>query len=328
MEQIIDTPILFLVFNRPEKTKKVFDIIRSVKPSKLYVTADAPRIGVNEDQAKCQAVRNIVKQVDWECDAKYLFHEQNQGCSFAGKSAWDWFFSYEDKMIFIEDDGLISKSFFGYCQELLNKYEHDDRIAYISGINYGKTYGNYSYFFSRFGGGTYASATWKRVYDLYEYKLESYSSVRHKKDFRNNFINKFAFRITDIKFRNYIKMGSNTYDLQMVYLVHKHNMFNIVPNTNLCSNIGFDEEATNFNGRNQEMIEKFGKRVKKEILEIKHPPTFFIDPKFEKEYFKTRVLYDHSKIASFYYFLFRPLFFLIMPVSILSILRKMKRKII
>ena len=36
-------PVLFMVFNRPEKTQQVFNAIKIAKPKKFYVAADAPR---------------------------------------------------------------------------------------------------------------------------------------------------------------------------------------------------------------------------------------------------------------------------------------------
>ena len=38
-----NTPILFLIFSRPDTTERVFQRIRAIKPSRLYVAADAPR---------------------------------------------------------------------------------------------------------------------------------------------------------------------------------------------------------------------------------------------------------------------------------------------
>lgn len=123
MDNKITTPVLFLVFNRPEKTMESFEAIRNAKPTKLYIAADGPRKGRPDDIENCEKVKKIVSNIDWECEVKHLYHENNLGCSLAGKTAWDWFFSYEDEMIFIEDDGIPSKSFFIYCQELLKKYK-------------------------------------------------------------------------------------------------------------------------------------------------------------------------------------------------------------
>jgi hypothetical protein len=295
----ITTPVLLMVFNRPEKTQRVFDIIKSVKPQKLYIAADAPRGHIATDIENCAKVREIVSQINWECDARFLFHDKNLGCSLAGKTAWDWLFSQENEMIFIEDDGLVSTSFFWFCQEMLEKYRNDSRIAYIGGVNYGPQYGDSTYFFSRTGSGTYAMATWKRVYDLYEYKLESFPEFKNRKHFKNNFVNTYAYHYFVSMFDNYIRSGGNTYDLQMVYLVHKYDMFNIVPNVNLCSNIGFDIDGSNTSvNPNDETAIKFGNRPRYELFEIKHPDKVGIDKEFEAEYFRVRVLYGESWASS------------------------------
>ena len=38
----LKTTVLFMVFNRPDTTKQVFEAIRKAKPSRLYVAADGP----------------------------------------------------------------------------------------------------------------------------------------------------------------------------------------------------------------------------------------------------------------------------------------------
>lgn len=324
---MIETPILFLVFNRPEKTQQVFDVIRKAKPLKLYVAADAPRENIDSDIENCNRVRQIVSKIDWECDAKFLFHENNLGCSLAGKTAWDWLFSQEDEMIFIEDDGLLSLSFFSFAHELLEKYRNDPRIAYISSENFGLQHGlPSSYFFSRFGGGTYAMATWKRVYELYEFKLESYFQTRNTSVFRNSFIDNFDYKYTNSKFESFIKNGGNTYDLQMVYLLHKYDMLNVIPNTNMCSNIGYDVDGSNTSiNPNNAFAIKFGNRQRFELTNIVHPVKVEINKDIEYKYFKIRVLYEKSRIISFIHFYLQPLFgpyyrkFIKQPLMLLKI---------
>ena len=48
----LKTAVLFLVFNRLETTTKVFEKIRQVKPSRLYVAGDGPREGNEADKKK------------------------------------------------------------------------------------------------------------------------------------------------------------------------------------------------------------------------------------------------------------------------------------
>jgi len=275
-------PVLFLVFNRPDKTKQVFEAIRESRPKKLYIAADAPRYNVPEDVYKCEKVREIVSSIDWECDAKYLFHEKNLGCSLAGVKAWDWIFSFEKEMIFLEDDGIPSKSFFWFCQELLDKYEHNHRIAHICGQNFGRKVGRHTYFFTRYAGATWGFATWKRTHDLFDYSLKSFNQTYRQKSFRKRFVTRFEYKYMIKLFANYIKKGGNTYDLQHSYLLYKYDWLDIMPNINLVTNIGYDSEATNNTvSKNSKTARKFGNLQRYEIEHISHPE--FIEVKIENE---------------------------------------------
>jgi len=309
-------PVLFMVFNRPDKTQQVFDAIRIAKPKKLYIAADAPREHIPEDYDKCCKVKSIVSKIDWDCDAKFLFHEKNLGCSLAGIAAWDWLFSQEKWMIFLEDDGVPSQSFFWFCQELLDKYENNLNISYICGQNFGTTHGDATYFFTRYAGSTWGFATWKRTYDLFEYKFENYKEIVRRKSYKDRFLTKFEYKYRTRQFENYIKHGGNTYDLQHSYLVYKYDWLDIMPNINMVTNIGFDSEAANtIVTKDSKISLKFGNLRRYELNELIHPTKIEIDNKFEKQQMMHRVFQDKSKvrvvIEVYFTFIFRGLMFLI-----------------
>ena len=73
------SPVLFVIFLREDTTRKVFERIRGAKPPRLYVAADGPRPGRPDDIEKCKATRNIINEVDWDCEVKTLFREKNLG---------------------------------------------------------------------------------------------------------------------------------------------------------------------------------------------------------------------------------------------------------
>ena len=52
----LKTAVLFLVFNRPDTTKQVFEAIRKAKPPRLYVAADGPRA---EKAGKAEKVEQV-----------------------------------------------------------------------------------------------------------------------------------------------------------------------------------------------------------------------------------------------------------------------------
>ena len=147
------TPILFLIFSRPQTTQRVFEVIRKIKPTKLYIGADGPRGNLPGEAERCVQARKIATAVDWDCDVRTLFHEENLGCGQAPSSAISWFFKNESEGIILEDDCMPALSIFPFCAELLARYRDDTRIMHISGSNFEKGNGpdkGYSYYFSNF----------------------------------------------------------------------------------------------------------------------------------------------------------------------------------
>lgn len=129
------TPILFLIFNRPKTTAKVFESIRSIKPTHLFIACDGPRIGNIQDHKYVRQSRLIVDCIDWECSIYKLYRETNLGCRKAIDGALKWFFSSVDRGIILEDDVLPSLEFFYAMNTLLETYKDDYRISSICGRN-------------------------------------------------------------------------------------------------------------------------------------------------------------------------------------------------
>ena len=59
------SPVLLIVFNRPDQTKKVLDQIRNYKPSKFYVYSDGPRLNNEVDKLNCTRVKELLQAIDW-----------------------------------------------------------------------------------------------------------------------------------------------------------------------------------------------------------------------------------------------------------------------
>lgn len=131
----IDVAVLILFFTRPEPLKKVFEAIRQARPSKLYLYQDGPR--GKQDQEGIEACRQVVSddKIDWECDVQRNYQTKNAGCDPSNYNAQKWAFSLNDKCIIFEDDSIPSVSFIRFCKELLDRYEHDERIVMIEGFN-------------------------------------------------------------------------------------------------------------------------------------------------------------------------------------------------
>ncbi|GBD51337.1 hypothetical protein PN472_17760 [Microcystis aeruginosa CS-1036] len=86
------TPVAFIIFNRPETTKKVFEAIRQAKPPKLLVVADGSRPDQPDDVKDCAAARALIEQVDWDCEVLKNYSDVNLGCGRRVASGLDWVF--------------------------------------------------------------------------------------------------------------------------------------------------------------------------------------------------------------------------------------------
>jgi len=241
----LTTPILFLIFNRPDTTQKVFNEIRKVKPSQLFVAADGPRDNVQGEKEKCQKAREIIKQVDWDCDVRTLFRDKNLGCKYAVSSAIDWFFNNVEEGIILEDDCLPSQSFFWFCQELLEKYRDDERIMHIGGYKEsGQNQDSHeSYFFSRITH-VWGWASWRRFWKFYDVNIMKFPQLKEKLKDYNFFITEEEIK-PRLRILNEVYSGKiNSWGYQLNFTMRINGGLSIVPNINLVKNIGFGKDAT------------------------------------------------------------------------------------
>ena len=73
-------PILFIIFRRKEVALKSLERIRNVRPSRLYIACDGARKNVDGEKELVDSTRQaILHAIDWECDIKTNFQEENLG---------------------------------------------------------------------------------------------------------------------------------------------------------------------------------------------------------------------------------------------------------
>ncbi|MBY0426652.1 MAG: nucleotide-diphospho-sugar transferase [Cytophagales bacterium] len=242
----LDTPILFILFNRSDTAIQVLEAIRKVEPKKLYFFADAPRGNVLADSKDCEEARQIVRQVDWACEVKTNFLTQNVGPRKAIGQAIHWMFEHEDEGIILEHDCLPDPSFFWYCQQLLDYYRHDSRIMHISGDNFqnGIQRGEASYYFSMLNH-IWGFATWKRAWKYYDVDMKKYPEFVKNKEIDQIIFDKSYKKYWIDIFNRIYDNRINSWDYQWTFAIWTQHGLSILPQKNLVSNIGFDEKALN-----------------------------------------------------------------------------------
>ncbi|MBY0424462.1 MAG: nucleotide-diphospho-sugar transferase, partial [Cytophagales bacterium] len=228
--EMFKTPILFLIFNRPNTTLKVFEVIRQVKPAQLFIASDGPR---NSKEGEKEIITNLRQQIlssiDWECKVYTLFRESNLGCGRAVSEAITWFFEEVEEGIILEDDTLPDLGFFFFCQSLLTDYKDSDEVAIISGTNYlfNKLESNAPYYFSSLTA-IWGWATWKRTWEGFN----QYSCEAIDIDYKiilNRFKNKHYCLHFYRMLQDALAARMDTWDLQFSYYLIKTKGLAIVP---------------------------------------------------------------------------------------------------
>ncbi len=238
---MLETPVLYIVFNRLDTVKQTFLKIKQARPKELYIAADGPRLIREGEAEKCKEVRGwVLEQIDWDCNVHTLFREENLGCGRGVSSAITWFFDNVEQGIILEDDCLPSLSFFTFSQEMLQRYKDNESIYLISGtnINDKRVYGK-GYFFSQLGG-IWGWASWKRAWHNFKFDISNLVSEENLKLCETHLgIKNSVEWMREIFFKDV-----DTWDYQWLFIRLLNGGLSIVPEKNLISNIGFQADSS------------------------------------------------------------------------------------
>jgi hypothetical protein len=290
MVSYFDTPILFLIFNRPDVTQKVFDQFKIIKPRYLFVAADGPRPNNDRDQIFCKETRNIINQIDWDCELKTLFREENLGCGYAVCSAIDWFFGQVEEGIILEDDCLPDVSFFPFCKELLIKYKEDDSVYLISGTNMqnGKKRGDNSYYFSHYPI-TWGWATWRRAWTHFDHNISNLDELFKSDELKHVFQSSQEKKFWECKLSESSQNKKSVWDFQWWYAIWKNKGIAIIPNVNLIVNLGFRATGSHYFLKDSIREPIFSGSI---VFPLKHPIEMVVNKDADRFTYKNA--YSHS----------------------------------
>jgi hypothetical protein len=241
---MFDTPIALFIYKRPEETQKVFAEIAKIKPKTLLVVADGPKS--DGESAACEAARAITEQIDWDCDVMRQYAAQNQGCRSRMASGIGWVFEQVEEAIILEDDCVPQPSFFRFCSELLLKYRSDPQVGAILGTAFVPPHSEPSvdYVFSRYFTTAWGWASWRRAWQHYDAAMTSWPARKE-----SNWLSTIwqhpdlVAYWTSLLDRTY-SGEIDTWDYQWFFSSWSASLLNIIPTTNLISNIGFGSTAT------------------------------------------------------------------------------------
>jgi hypothetical protein len=274
-------PVLLVIFNRPEKTRKVIDALRKVKPSRIFIAGDGPRPNRPEDIEHCRLARMAATGIDWPCDVKTRFLDENVGCGRGVSSAITWFFEHVESGIILEDDCIPHPHFFPFCAELFKRYAQDQRVMGINGfVPYPVRSHQYDYHFSRrfrcSGWGT-----WRRAWKLFSYECEGISEVEFLEMTKAYYPHYFSRSPWIARYKKFKNGSLKTWAFRFEISQFAQNGLFIVPEKNMITNIGFDSEATH-----TVLHDPCYSNIKTKSLSfpLRHPDFVFADNRQEKKF--------------------------------------------
>ncbi len=285
------SPILFLIFNRPDTTKRVWQIISQVRPPKLYIAADGPRPNREEDIAKCKETREITEHIEWPCEVKRLYRTENLGCGKGVSNAISWFFENEPQGIILEDDIEPHPDFFEYCDIMLDRYKEDANVQLITGHNafYDGMASNTTYYMSSLFH-MWGWASWKRVWSTYEFDAQKLNQSEFETKLSQRHISKGYKKYWMSVFELMKNHGSDTWDFQLFFNQILYDRYSIIPYKNITKNIGFTQDATHTTKENVNEI----KHMIFSPLPIIHPTQTLIDRHADQVFAKNFGFYQFS----------------------------------
>jgi hypothetical protein len=223
--------------------------------------------------------------------------------------SWSKIFLKEESIIFLEDDVHPSKSFFYYCEELLEYYKFDNRVSMICGMNHfgdDSVENAHDYFFSR-GGSIWGFAIWKRTFESFDFNLNDKYTL-------NYLINRFRY-LTPCWVSEYVNrrlkralknsLSQNekfAFEFQYALSMLKFSQYQIIPTKNMikCDGLvyGGDHTPSNYNLLPKSIQKLFNLAAYDISLPLKHPNFLIYDDLYRIRVDK--LFYRHSIISRFY----------------------------
>ena len=282
------TPVVYIVFNRPQHTEKTFAVLREQRPPQLFIIADGPRAGEPTDIERCAAVREIVANVDWPCEVHRKYADSNLGLKKNVSQGLDWVFSKVERAIVLEDDCVAHPDFFRFCNALLARYVDDESVSVITGNNFqnGRLRGEASYYFSKYNH-CWGWASWRRAWKHYQGDLPFWPEWSQSEDWREKTPDPVERRYWSKIFEQVCAGQIDSWAYPWTASVWYQGGLTATPNVNLVSNIGFGMDSTHTASADSTLADM----ATNAIGELRHPRII------EQDATADRYVFDYTMVG-------------------------------
>ena len=294
-----DVAVLILFFNRPDHLQRVFEEVRKARPSRLFLYQDGPR--GERDMAGIEACRQVVADIDWQCEVHRKYQERNYGCDPSEYISQKWAFSVVDRCIVLEDDDVPSQSFFTFCKEMLDRYADDERIWMIAGFNPEEQVDSpHDYLFTSVFS-IWGWASWRRVVDKWDPNyafLDQPDSMRQL----NALMRQRGYCRDTLRACSAPRAsGKEYYETIFWASMVMNSGLAIMPTRNMINNLGATEGSTHYTGSLLTMPRRLRRLFTMQRFElqgeVRHPQYIIEDVEFKEKVYRTYA-YGHPWIKA------------------------------
>jgi hypothetical protein len=243
----VTVPVLLIVFNRPDLTRRALEALAAAGPDLLMVAADGPR---HSGEAElCARARRVVDEAVQPCPVEKDYADANLGCGIRVHTAIDWALSRHDSVIVLEDDCIAAPSFLAYCRELLAHYRDDPRVMHVSGNSFRphRPAGTYSYHFSKYTH-AWGWATWRRAWRHFDHGMRRWPELKRAGLVERWCDERHEQRYWHDVFDRMHRGAPDVWDYQWMFACWAHGGLTAIPRVNLVSNVGTGPDATHTKG--------------------------------------------------------------------------------
>ena len=237
---MVETPVLFITFARPDYARQTWDGIKAAKPQTLYFYSNKGRQEKEGEMEKNDEIRSFIKEIDWDCDLHTWFREECVNVYDSLRGAISWLFDNEEEGIILEEDCVPTKAFFSFVDQMIKRFKDDKRVWCISGDNIIKQNpSGYDYMFSHLHA-MYGWASWRDRWRMIDWEH------LHVKDMIDKHIYYRLFKTKEqarAKEKSLLKMEEMLYrtkcwDYIFGLAMDQYHAFTVQPKEHLVKNIG------------------------------------------------------------------------------------------
>lgn len=239
------SPVVLFTYNRPSHTRKTLEALSKnylAENSTLYIYCDGISYNTSEENIENNSlVKKVIREKQWCNQVNIIESPINKGLANSVIEAVTEVVNKYGKVIVLEDDLIITKTFLTYMNDALNFYAQDDKVIQISGFSYpSKNISkNNSSFFLNFTS-TWGWATWKDKWNQIDFDCSDYIRLKEDKKLATEFNLGGAYNYTKMFVQQMESEKVSSWGVRFYWNAFKNKSKILYPDNSLVKNIGWD----------------------------------------------------------------------------------------